>query len=172
MKKTLIAGAASITLAAMPVMGVFAATSVIDEITANVSDTCTLNRTAGQGVYATTLLKDSVSENFATSTFTATCNFDPSGNDLEVTASFSSLDSGADSIPYLGTDLVAGTAGWTAFVGDRAATAVPLSNNGKLIDATAVDTSQVATVWYSVATDTNQNAGSYKGYATYTLAEN
>ncbi len=178
MKKAVIAGAASAVLAAMPIVGAFAATSVYDTINVTVTDECTFNRTAGEGTYSTTMLSGALNENFGSSTFTATCNFeDPTqpgatGADIQVTASFVSLMSGSNEIPYSASALTAGTAGWNAAKGDRMADAVVMTNNDNLIDATGVFANQSATVWYSVATANNQAAGTYTGYATYTLAEN
>ena len=172
MKKAIIAGAASAVLAAMPVIGAFAATSVVDTINVTVSDECTFNRTAGEGTYSTTLLSNAVSENFGSSTFTASCNFGVDGKDIAVTAAFGSLTSGANSIPYGTAAVAAGTAGWTASLGTLSADATLIENNGNIINATDATEDQVATVWYSVATAANQAAGTYKGYATYTLAEN
>ncbi len=172
MKKVIIAGAASAALAAMPIMGAFAATSVVDTINVTVSDSCTFNRTAGEGTYSTTLLPNATSENFGSSTFTAACNFGEEGKKVEVTAAFGALTSGANSIPYGSAAVEAGTAGWTASKGTLSADAVFIANNAKLIDVANATENQVATVWYSVATAANQAAGTYKGYATYTLAEN
>lgn len=172
MKKTMIAGAASIALAAMPVVGAFAATSVTDTITANVTDSCSFNRTAGEGTYATSILPNAIAENFASSSFAVTCNFGAEGKDINVTATFTDLVSGDNTIPYAGGALAAGTAGWNAAAGEFSTGATPIADNGNLIDVTAATEDQTATVWYSVATADDQATGAYKGYATYTLAEN
>ena len=178
MKKAVIAGAASAVLAAMPVVGAFAATSVYDIINVTVTDQCTFNRTAGEGTYGVTMLANAINEGFGSSTFTATCNFaDQSqpgaeGSDIQVTAAFTSLVSGANEIAYSGSALTAGTAGWNASKGDRLADATVMANNSDLINVSDVFANQSATVWYSVATASNQAAGTYTGTATYTLAEN
>ncbi len=173
MRKSIIAGAASVALAAMPVMGAFAATSVTDTITANVSDACSFNRTAGEGTYATSILPNAIVENFASSSFAVTCNFgDNETRNINVTASFTDLVNGEYAIPYSGTALTAGTAGWNAAAGDLSATAISLTDGGDLINVENATENQTATVWYSVATDADQETGAYKGYATYTLAEN
>ena len=178
MKKAVIAGAASAILAAMPVVGAFAATSVYDIINVTVTDECTFNRTAGEGTYNVTMLANAINEGFGSSTFTASCNFaDQSqpgaeGSDIQVTASFASLMSGSNEIPYSDGAITAGTAGWNASKGDRLADAIAIANGADLINASDVFTSQSATVWYSVATASNQAAGTYTGTATYTLAEN
>lgn len=172
MKKSIIAGAASVALAAMPVMGAFAATSVTDTITANVTDACSFNRTAGEGTYATSILPNAIVENFASSSFAVTCNFATGAKDINVTASFTDLVNGEFAIPYSGTALTAGTAGWNAAAGDFSAGAVSIADGGDLINVEGATENQTATVWYSVATDADQETGAYKGYATYTLAEN
>ena len=172
MKKTIIAGAASLALAAMPVMGVFAATSVTDTITADVDPSCTFVRTAGEGTYATTLTVSALSNNFASSTLSATCNEIQAGKTIAITASFTDLVKDSEnSIPYSATAVAAGTAGWNAAKGEYSATAQSLSNNSTLIDVTE-GVENAETVWYSVATSSTQTPGAYKGYATYTLAEN
>ena len=170
MKKTIIAGAASLALAAMPVVGVFAATSMTDTITANVSDSCTFARTAGEGTYATTLLPNAMSENFASSIISVTCSAD---QDIDVSATFTDLVSGENSIAYSSDAVAEGVSSWNAAKGQYSATATSLANDGALFDLAGEAGKQYdETVWYSVATSVSQVAGAYKGYATYTLAEN
>lgn len=178
MKKAIIAGAASAVLAAMPIVGAFAASSVYDTITVTVTDQCTFNRTAGEGNYGVTMLANAINEGFGSSTFTAACNFadqaqpGAEGSDIQVTATFTSLVSGANEIAYSDSALTAGTAGWNASKGGRLVDATIMANNSDLINVSDVFASQSATVWYSVATASDQAAGAYTGTATYTLAEN
>ncbi len=172
MKKSIVAGAASIVLAAMPVVSTFAASDVVDQINVTVTDECSFSRTDGEGNYSTTLLADAINNSFAHSEFKATCNFGVDGKDITVTAAFTDLVSGANTIPYSGSELAAGTAGWNAAKGEKSGITSIIANNGNLINVTAANADQYATVWYSVATDDNQAAGTYTGYATYTLAEN
>lgn len=136
MKKSIIvAGAASVALAAMPVVGAFAATSsVTDNINLTLLSTCALTRTnavaanavdgsssnlswaAGTETYAITLVGGK-SANIGTSTFSVTCNDHINGHYM--TAQFTGLNGGdgiTDShIPYNGAAAVAdGTSSWNA----------------------------------------------------------
>ena len=177
MKKTIIAGAASVALAAMPVVGVFAATSVQDKITVTVSDTCAFSRTAGEGEYNTTLLGGNVVENFGGSTFEVTCNIAAGeSQDINVTAEFQDLSDGAgNSIPYAAVAPTADTSSWVAMKSNATTGASAIAaSNGVLINGTATDEAGTlsANVRYSVGVEEDQAAGTYTGYATYTLAEN
>lgn len=109
MKKSIIAaGAASIALAAMPVVSTFALTKTIeDDITVNLNSTCSLTRTGAAGTgsnagawtpatedpttsagtYSVTMDAGATS-NLGTSTFTITCNdTSTAGHNLTVTVS-------------------------------------------------------------------------------------
>lgn len=171
MKKMLIAGAASIALAALPVAGTFAATSVYDTLNVTVSNSCSFNRTEGEGTYNATVLPGNTSENFAKSTFAADCNFGSEGKDVQVTAVFGSLTSGENSIPYAATAVSGSTTSWSAAKGALSADATIIANNSDLINVTKATETQTATVWYSVGVATGTPAGTYTGYATYTLAQ-
>ena len=173
MKKTLIAGAASLAIAALPVVSTFAATSVVDTINVTVNDeTCTFNRTAGEGTYNATIIPGNFVENFGSSTFTTTCNDPTTIQNVSVTASFTALTDGdTDNDIIYSSNAVDGSAStWRATVGDLSATATALSEGGSVIAGGTDSTS--ATVWYSVSAKSGQNPGTYTGYATYTLAEN
>lgn len=92
MKKTLIAGAASVALAAMPVVGVFATGSQEDTIVVGISESCTIALAAGGHADGTDTVKGtwgagsdvnklsgsvangSASNNFGSSTLTISCN--------------------------------------------------------------------------------------------------
>lgn len=173
MKKSLIAGAASLALAALPVVSTFAATSVIDTINVTVNDeTCTFNRTAGEGTYNTTIIPGNFVENFGSSTFTTTCNDPTDIQNVSITASFTALTDGdtTNDILYSANAVDGSASTWRATLGDLSATATPLSEGDSILTAGTESTS--ATVWYSVSAKAGHNPGTYKGYATYTLAEN
>lgn len=177
MKKTIIAGAASVALAAMPVVGAFAATSIQDKIVVTVSDSCAFSRTAGEGEYSTTLLNGNVAENFGASTFEVKCNVaDENTQAINVTAEFQTLSDGAGhTIPYAAAMPTATSSAWTAMKSDSANGAAAIAaTNGVLINgtATAANNTLSATVRYSASASNDQAAGTYTGYATYTLAEN
>lgn len=177
MKKTIIAGAASVALAAMPVVGVFASTAIQDKITVTVSETCAFSRTAGAGEYQASLLGGSVAENFGGSTFEVICNTSAGETqDVNVTAEFQDLSDGAgNSIPYAAVAPTADTSSWVAMKSTATAGSSAIAaTNGMLIDAEATEDNDVftANVKYSVGVADDQEAGTYTGYATYTLVEN
>ena len=174
MKKSLIAGAASLAIAALPVVSSFAVTPVTDTINVTVEDgACTFNRTAGEGTYNTSILPGTFAENFGSSTFTAICNDDDYPQTVNVTADFTALTNGtvADDITY-STNAVSGEAStWRVTAGSPSGVATALANGGALINE-EISEAKTATVWYSVGAKSDQNPGTYTGYATYTLAEN
>lgn len=174
MKKSIIAaGAASLALAALPAISTFAATYVYDTINVTVgNDACTFNRIAGEGTYNTAILPGNFAENFGSSTFTATCNDTATGGNYNVTASFTQLVDGENTIDY-STDAVNGTtSSWRATVGDLSATATALDQDDSLFaDSLEAGKTEVR-VWYSVGAAAGQANGTYTGYAIYTLAEN
>lgn len=130
MKKTLIAGAASVALAAMPVVGVFATNQIngspiTDTFTINVTDACTFARkvvssdnghaagaignmtnagwtTAGTSadVFAADVVAGNTYDGFAKSAFQITCNNAVGG--YKVTAATNSLGTGEGAIEYSG----------------------------------------------------------------------
>lgn len=134
MKKTIIAAGASFALAAMPVVGVFAATSAVtDQFNLTLSETCSISRTGaaasavtdtssnlsftdGTGTYAATLAAGKAAT-IGTSTFSVTCNDTNYGHSLAVqfTNLSGSVDSTNHSIAYDGTTAVAdGASRWNA----------------------------------------------------------
>ena len=173
MKKTLIAGAASLALAAMPVVGVFAAdpAPVTDTITITVSETCTLTRSTGNGNYTATMSTNALNASVGSSTFTAICN---NATGFNVSATTSSLvgPSGSEAINYSATTPTAGSGTWTAtkttVAGNIAAT------SGVLMTASAPTAAagQTETVTYQVSTRANQAKGDYEGTIVYALTQN
>ena len=179
MKKLAIAGA-SLALAAMPVVGVFAEDilSVKDKLTLNVSSSCTYDSITPEAAtsqegnpYTASAAPNQMVSFTATSSatsLTVKCN-DADG--YTITPSFTGLTgpTGSTPINYQGTDPVAGTAGWTAYYSKNSATAAPFTASGTAIDGTSTMT-DTYTFSYKVATDVNQASGAYNGTATYALA--
>ena len=169
MKKTLIAGAASLALAAMPVVGVFAADPepVVDDITITVSETCTLTRTTGTGIYTATMSTNALNASVGSSTFTAVCN---NATGFSVSATPTALTGDGEAINYSATTPTAGSGTWTAtkteVAGNIAAT------GGVLMSTSSTTTGMTETVTYQVSTRANQAKGDYHGTMTYALTQN
>ena len=170
MKKLAIAGA-SLALAAMPVVGVFATdpAAVEDTITITVSETCTFTRTTGNGNYTATMSTNALNSSVGSSTFTAVCN-NASGFSVSATPTALAGPTGSDAINYSATTPTAGSGSWTAtkteVAGNIAAT------NGVLMTAAGTTTGQTETVTYQVSTRANQAKGDYEGTMTYQLTQN
>lgn len=174
MKKSFIISTASFVLAAMPIMGVFAADGdpnpVTDNLTVTVEGICTFTRTNGNGSYTKTMEASKYDAAFATSTFKAVCNAD---DGYTVKATFTALTgSVSGSIPFQTTTPSAGTSGWATLKGTSGSTYV--SNNTTLFSNSGADTSAGTSqaVTYRVATGSDIAQGSYTGRATYTLTQN
>lgn len=194
MKKALIAGAASVALAAMPVVGVFAEdnTSITDNFSLTIAPSCNLTRAAAgdaftmsgatSGSYVTdavtyTLSAASANQKYTagTSTLKVICN---NQTGYKLTGTFSALTSnvkdasGNDiTIPYSAAAVEAGTAGWTAYTSSNYYTSGASGNilSSNTVSAAAGDTKAVT---YDIATASNQAAGTYTGTASYSLAAN
>ena len=188
MKKALIAGAASVALAAMPVVGVFAdTTSVKDQLTVNVNSSCTYDGITPEAATSETGNAYSVTGNagtllsFAATTsatsLTVKCN---AVNGYTITPTFTSLKingiSGAanadQDIPY-GTAINNATQAqraWTAYYAKNGAeTPVAFTASGTAISGVSTMT-DTYTFSYKVGTGADQAAGTYVGTATYVLA--
>ena len=172
MKKTLIAGAASLALAAMPVVGAFAAdpAAVIDTLTVTVDEACTFNHDGSSGSYTKALEPGELDENFATSTFKSMCNNGKGYTVGVVFTNLAHLDNAGASIVYSATTPTAGSGTWTAQVQGGSNIA---ASGGVLIDTNTQDPAEgtVAAVVYKVSLRNDQAQGTYRGTATYTLTQ-
>lgn len=199
MKKALIAGAASAVLAAMPVVGVFAAASnpsnLVDTLNVTIEDSCTWTRTLstadtnvtiGTATSATatasrTMTADQLIAEFAVSTINAKCNntkgYKITGTFTDLLGQVSSSDTTAlnngEKISYGGAAaLASGT--WIAKLGD-ATTGLASGTSGNVASTTASDdmtAGSTYTITYGVSTAAAQPAGYYTGSATYVFAQN
>lgn len=170
MKKTLIAGAASLAFAATPVFGVFATNpaALTDTLQVTVAVSCTFSRTSGESTYSKTMTANQLDTSFGESTFTSHCN---NGTGYTITPTFTDLTfSGATApIAYSTTTPTAGSGTWTA-------TKTGASSN--LASGTAMETQssqdpaagRSVTVTYKVGLLNNQPKGTYTGTASYQLA--
>ena len=179
MKKLIIAGATSVALAAMPVMGVFAdgdpapdPADVQDTLTINVNGACTFTR-AGSGQYTQTMTANDIKNDFGSSTFTSECN---NGKGYAVTADFTDIahtggtSEGASIVYDAAAALSAGAGKWQAY--RSTGTAGNISDGGIAYETFAPDAPTSSfTVEYKVATNVTQSMGTYTGTATYTLAQ-
>ncbi len=187
MKKALVMGVASVALAAMPVVGVFAVQApdpdaFTDTIEITVEGSCTWSRSTGDGTYEATIAAGGTNNNVGTSTFTSSCN---NGTGYTVTGDFTSLaHTTGDGTPITFSDenIAANSGTWNAYRSgvtggvthtDYSA-AANLTDDGIVYKTTGADTATASsfTVVYKVATHAIQSQGLYRGTATYTLAQN
>ena len=186
MKKSLIAGAgiAALAMAALPFAGVFAETTVKDNLTVTVNPFCELANITPSGTSGTnpnnyygvgnpgTLVSLAAGTKASPSTGTATsitinCN---DANGYTVTPTFTALmlngTTSAQDIAYNGaTAATAGSQTWTAY---QTKSGTKTAINGAFEGgSTMTDT---YTFSYEAGLGANQAAGDYTGSATYTLA--
>lgn len=162
MKKAIVLAGTSFALAALPAVGVFAGTSsVTDNFTVNLSETCAISRTGAAAsavsgassaldfgtttadTYTATLIGGKAAA-IGTSTFTVTCNDTTKGHDLAV--QFTGLNGSVAGamIPYDGSAAAAdGVARWNA---------TTTANAGLGVSAALI-----------TATETGANTGIYNG---------
>ena len=198
MKKSLIAtGAASLALAAMPVLGAFA-DSVTDTVQVTISSSCTVEATSGGGSGGTTTGRSysATLANGGTKTWaagqtggdgggvmTVNCN---NASGWEMTAIGASDTSGTYTdkttmIPDAAgkTAIPTGTSGaasyWAFQVtgnstveGYRSFSSVP-STATKVAEASGSSAAEVVNTGYQVHVSTSQQAGTYTGKVTYTI---
>lgn len=186
MKKTIIAGAASAVLAAMPVMGVFAAvenpSNIVDYLNVTITESCAWTRTltngsgvtlSGDNTLGATMTAGQEIETFGTSTLNVKCNHS-TGYAIKATMtglkgqnSSSDDTANGDSIDYAST-LAEGK--WTATYNGTGITSgtpfVTTDGASDMVDGTNY------VVTYGVHTKNNQKAGYYKGTVTYELTQN
>ena len=190
MKKTLIAGAASVALAAMPVVGAFAATegSFQDNITVTVDSGCTIEvagGTAGQyadrtfsaniaaGTVETLTGVEGQESTTPAAAMQVSCNVADPGQAWHITATAANggaLKSGEDTIPA-GTN-TNGTTSSFAYSVNNGSTwlAVPTAAGATVANGTTVKgTPTEFKPIYRVYVAPDQNPGTYTGSVTYTM---
>ena len=192
MKKSIIAaGAASVALAAMPIVGAFAVGNngtLTDVININIADTCAFTRqtTAHPSGTWTTDTADTTKDiltaqtltlnteaSLGGSAFTVVCN-DPDG--YQVTATKPSLDkpaSGTDSAASMTyNDSTTGIAGTWRFESNGAGATLGNGSGGNiaLTEATTTAGSNFTVTYYAYP-GASQAAGTYSGTVVYTFAQ-
>ena len=199
MKKSIIAaGAASVALAAMPILGAFAIENTTDNITAVIDDDCTITDSVQNKTVSMIVAPGSVATSTAAPSISVVCN----NNDWDIQAQGTSET--YEQSGYLATDLVArngeegsytyghivtgaatsgDTSNWAFKVaslsdstnaaiatGYNTFTAIPASAT-TIVEGSAAATETVTTQ-YQVFAAVGQAAGNYNGQVTYTVVEN
>ncbi len=195
MKKLAIAGA-SLALAAMPVVGVFAAdgnTTTTDTVQVTIDTACSLTAT-GAGTYSTTLTNGTASSDLGSTSINIKCNdaggwmVNAIGANTSTTAGAGATDMAPDAAGKTpiatGTSLDGSVSNWamklTASEGAYAPTivtgydqyhAVPGAADTKVVSGVTTDqtTGSTFTTNYKVAVSPTQQQGTYTGKVTYTL---
>lgn len=145
--------------------------AVVDTLTVNVDEICTLTRTLGSGSYSASMQPKKVNNALGTSEFTTVCN-SPSG--YQVVAAFTALTGSINgSIPYAASKPTTSTKRWTAVKGESSSTTYLATSGAIVIDTDGPDTSEgtVQKVSYKVSTGGGLSNGTYTGTATYTLTQ-
>ncbi len=196
MKKSIIAAsAASVALAAMPVVGVFAADGTLtqtDTVVVTIDSACSLATSNTSGAdYTATIANGAFNTAITGSTFTITCN-DTAGWDLnaigagtangDITKMDASTNTDSDDIAT-GTTLDGSVSNWafkvakggtdssnvTLTTGYDAFSAIP-SASTKIATGTSTAGNATITATYGVGVSSTQSAGTYTGKVQYTLS--
>lgn len=197
MKKSIIAAsAASVALAAMPVVGAFAANTATDTVQITVQAACAIAATnANPGTYTDDITPGAAATSISGSTFEITCNdtggwyLKAAGNGSSTTKTnmhLSGAEGETDDI-QTGTTLSGGNSAWgfkftstggTVANGYDGANgtwaAIPLSSANQTVvsHANAVslgDSKDTVSVTYGVYAKESQKTGTYTGVVLYTL---
>ena len=185
MKKALIAGAASLAMAAMPVVGVFAVDQT-DTLRVTIDSSCSMSNIAhdnGDNTVGTwsgdtlsgTLNAGAYDANFGSTSMTVICN---NSAGWEVTATTSDLvNAKSDKISPLAS-LAAGTTGynWTVSQADGAGLTIPTGAQGAAAEGSVAKynkptdgNGKTFTVTYGISLAADVAAGTYSGTVAYTL---
>ena len=188
MKKSLIAaGAASIALAAMPVVGVFADDdrSVTDTINVTIEASCTFSQGGDDAAYSYSGTNadgvvNPVNNSSNVHTFTVFCN---NNSGYKVSATATALNQSpaiSDNFAYVASLPSSGVDGaWNATIATSAAalTAAQLPDGGTATDiisnaGASATGGETFTATYTAYIGTETPAGTYTGTIAYTLAPN
>lgn len=184
MKKLVIAGA-SVALAAMPVLGVFAAdgnNAIVDNIEVTIDSACSVTATNATNTYAVNMSNSQLKSDIGSTTMNVKCN-DNGGWKLNAAGTGPAADKTVLQASA-GTDIVSGTAtsgttsNWAFKVaGDSTVAAyqnfaeVPAAGT-KVAEgngATDMTNGTEITTTYQVWISSTQQKGTYTGQVTYTL---
>ena len=182
MKKVMVAGIAS-TLALLPVTGVFAATgtTVTDTVQVTINSACLITTTNAANTYSATMTNGQLKSDFGSTTMTIDCNDAAGWHVTAVGTGADATDKTAMNATGSGTDIATGTAtsgdtsNWAMKVTGTGATgfttfaAVPASATNVATGSGAVSGGTLTTT-YQVFISATQQADTYTGQVTYTLA--
>ena len=182
MKKLAILGA-SAALAALPAVGVFAAsgTVVTDTVQVTINSACTITSTNASNTYSATMTNGQLKSDFGSTAMTVDCNDAGgwhitavgSGADATVKTAMNATGSGTDIAT--GTATSGATSNWAMKVTGTGATgftdfkAVPASATDVANGTGAVAAGSLSTT-YRVWISATQQADTYTGQVTYTLS--
>lgn len=182
MKKTILAAGASLALATMPAVGVFAAdiTTMTDTLSLTMPTSCAWTSTTGNTVALSGTAFTAALKTSSTYTHTLKCNV---YNGYSVTGTFTALTNSSSSsytIPYSTTVATSGSDTWSATitptVGGTAQTAKqPASGTAGNIMTSSTVTPAAGdsfTAVYKVGVSATKEAGTYSGTATYAMTSN
>ena len=184
-KKILAIGATSAVAAAMPVLGVFAATTRTDTVRVTVEKGCTFTSDATDGVdRAVTIATGGVLQDIQGVTFTVLCNSDNENGTWEISAvgedGAKMQDSAGNSFASAASKLDGSTSNWQfklSTTGDAKTegtyndySQIPATST-KVATNTSTSAKDGATIsaLYGVSISKEQTPGTYTGRVTYTL---
>ena len=181
MKKSIIAGSvASIALAAMPVMGVFATATVtesfVETLNINVDDACEFGNESNTGTATDTVLPNGTTtwDNHNT-VLSVRCTL----ASYKITSVFTAMGRGANAtawnaddakLTYSGAATSGGSQTWAAQFKKNSGTFAYLTNNSSTQMTGTSSQSDTFTIKYEAGLGADQPAGTYTGTATYTIA--
>ena len=175
MKKSIVAaGAASLVMAAMPVVGVFAASdpTIVDTLNITVADYCIFKSGSQNDSYSATVAAGAL-ETFSTDShkMTVTCT-----GLYKITPTMTSLTAtglaASTAITYSATAATAGSQTWSAaytLSGDHTGSGAITSGTAINGSATKSTSGDIYALTYKVGLSAAQPAGTYTGTATYVL---
>ena len=182
MKKIIIAGASAV-IAVLPAFGVFAATgtTVTDTVEVTIDSACTITSTNASNTYSATMTNGQLKSDFGSTEMTINCNDAGGWHVTAVGSGADNTDKTAMNASASGTDIVTGTAtsgatsnwamkvtgtgatGFTTFAAVPAGATDVARGNGAVSGGTLTTT-------YQVFISATQQADTYTGQVTYTLA--
>ncbi len=182
MKKLAILGA-SAALAALPAVGVFAATGTVvtDTVQVTIDSACTIESTNASNTYSATMTNGQLKSDFGSTTMTINCNDAAGWHVTAIGDGADATDKTAMNATGSGTDIATGTAtsgatsNWAMKVTGTGATgftnfaAVPSSATDVASGTGAVSGGTLSTT-YQVWISATQQADTYTGQVTYTLS--
>ena len=182
MRKIAIAGA-SVALAALPALGVFAATgqTVTDTVEVTIGSACLITTSQTANTYSDSMTNGQLKSDFGSTEMTINCNDAGGWHVTAIGSGADSTDKTAMNATGTGTDIATGTAqsgdtsNWAMKVTGTGATgfttfaAVPASATNVATGSGAVSGGTLTTT-YQVFISATQQADTYTGQVTYTLA--